>query len=248
MKLIDNLYCYIWTGRGNNCNSYLFANVLRSDRPHILIDPGHIVNELGEHCLDHLLNSIEKDGFKAEGIGLIIDTHAHIDHCEANQALVEKSRSKMGVGKANQALIALHKDAEAYWKTSGPRWAKILGTEAEFEPNFYLEQGNLNLGKENKVNLEILETPGHSPGSICIYWPNTRVLITGDVIFYGGVGRTDLPGGDGKLLKQSIEKLSELDIEYLLPGHSTEFGGIIKGKEKVKQNFTFVKMNYFPLL
>jgi glyoxylase-like metal-dependent hydrolase (beta-lactamase superfamily II) len=62
------------------------------------------------------------------------------------------------------------------------------------------------------------------------------------------VGRTDLPGSDGKLLKESIERLSQLDVERLLPGHSTEFGAVIEGKEKVRQNFTFVRLNYFPLL
>jgi len=60
--------------------------------------------------------------------------------------------------------------------------------------------------------------------------------------------RTDLPGGDGKLLKDSIERMSELDIEYILPGHSTQFGSIIKGTDKIAKNFTFIKMNYFPML
>jgi glyoxylase-like metal-dependent hydrolase (beta-lactamase superfamily II) len=62
------------------------------------------------------------------------------------------------------------------------------------------------------------------------------------------VGRTDLPGGDSKLLKQSIERLSELDIEYVLPGHSIEFGAMIKGVNNVKQNFASVRLNYFPVL
>jgi glyoxylase-like metal-dependent hydrolase (beta-lactamase superfamily II) len=124
----------------------------------------------------------------------------------------------------------------------------MSGREVGFEPDFYLEEGELNLGKENKLALKILHTPGHSPGSISIYWQDNKVLISGDVIFYGSVGRTDIPGGDGKLLKQSIEKLSQLDIEYLLPGHSTEFGDIITGKDKVEQNFAFIRLNYFPLL
>ena len=248
MRLIDNLYYYPWSGRGNNCNSYLFADVLRSDRPHIIIDPGHVVNEMGEQCLNYLLKSINADGIKAEEIGLILNTHAHVDHNESNQPLVEKTLRKSATGKTEQALIALHKDAVNYQRTMSPQWAKLLGTEFDFEPNFFLEQGDLNLGKENKLNLEVIETPGHSPGSICFYWPDKKVLITGDVVFYGGVGRTDLPGGDGKLLKQSIERLSKFDTEYLLPGHSTEFGGIIKGKEKVTQNFSFIKINYFPFL
>jgi len=67
------------------------------------------------------------------------------------------------------------------------------------------------------------------------------VLITGDVVFYGSVGRTDFPGGSITVLKQSIEKLSKLEVEYLLPGHSTEYGSIIEGKERVELNFKAVR-------
>jgi len=248
MRLLENLFCYIWPGKGNNSNSYLFTRVLRGDRPHVIIDPGHEVNELNERCLDHLLNDMEGDGLKPEDIGLIINTHSHPDHCEANQALVERSRAKAGSSKAKQALIAIHEDEDEYRRVMGKIMARVLGREVEFEPNFFLREGELNLGKENKMKLKIIHTPGHSPGSISIYWPDNRVLITGDAVFHGAVGRTDLPGGDGGLLRQSIERLSELDIEYLLPGHNTEFGNIIKGRDKVAQNFAFIRLNYFPIL
>jgi len=248
MRLVDNLYCYIWQGRGNNSNSFLFADVLRGDRPHVIIDPGHVANELKEQCFENLVASMAKDGIKVEDIGLIINTHSHPDHCEANGAVVERTRAKAGAGKASHALIALYEEEDDYRRKMGELMAMMLGIEAGFEPSFYLREGDLNLGKDNKVSLRIVHTPGHSPGSISIYWPDNKVLITGDVVFFGGVGRTDIPGGDGRLLKQSIERLSELDVEYLLPGHSTEFGSIIKGEDKVKQNFAFVRLNYFPLL
>jgi len=67
-------------------------------------------------------------------------------------------------------------------------------------------------------------------------------LISGDVVFAGSVGRTDFPGGTPSLLRKSIDKLSQLDVEYLVPGHSTEAGGIIAGKDKVRRNFYTVKM------
>lgn len=246
MRLLENLYCYIWTGKGNNCNSYLFAHVLRGDRPHVLIDPGHVVNELNERCLDQLLSVMGRDGLKLEDVGLIINTHSHPDHCEANEALVARSRARPG--KPSQALVALHQDEDGYRREMAEIMAKMLGQQVGFEPNFFLKEGDLSLGKENKLNLKILHTPGHSPGSISLYWPDNRVLITGDVLFYGGIGRTDLPGGDSKLLKRSIERLSELDIEYLLPGHCTQFGTMIKGRDNVKQNFASVRLSYFPML
>jgi glyoxylase-like metal-dependent hydrolase (beta-lactamase superfamily II) len=78
-KLAENLYFYIWQGRGNNCNTCLFTNVIRGGRPHVIIDPGSIVNELREPCFDSLLMAIQEDGFKIEDIGLIINTHTHPD-------------------------------------------------------------------------------------------------------------------------------------------------------------------------
>jgi hydroxyacylglutathione hydrolase len=83
----------------------------------------------------------------------------------------------------------------------------------------------------------VLLTPGHSPGSVSIYWPRLKVLIAGDVVFSQGVGRTDLPGGDAKLLKASIDRLSKLPVDLLIPGHGTA----IQGTERVRRNFEFIK-------
>lgn len=246
MQLLHNLYCYLWQGKGNNCISYLFADVLRGDRPHILIDPGQVVNELREPCLDILLRQMQKDTFTPEDIGLIINTHGHYDHFGATYTLVERSRNK--VGKPKQTLCTIYEGEQDYLNLVKEYMAQMpQQNHAVFEPSFYLKEGDLNLGKENKLNLQIIHTPGHTPGSISLYWADAKVCITGDLIFYGGVGRTDF-GGDGKQLKRSIQRISELDIEYLLPGHSTELGAFIKGREKVKQNFASIRLNYFPML
>jgi len=85
---------------------------------------------------------------------------------------------------------------------------------------------------------------GHTPGSICIYWPKHKVLFTGDLIFKDGLGRTDLSGGDGKLLKKSIQRMSDLDIEWILPGH----GDIISGADEVKKNFERLEKVWFAYI
>ncbi|MDI6806247.1 MAG: MBL fold metallo-hydrolase [Candidatus Aenigmarchaeota archaeon] len=248
MKLVDNLHAYLWPGAtlseqqryGNNCNTYLFARVLEGK--HVLIDPGHVVNELGRKCLDNLLNELEKDEIKAEDIGLIIATHTHSDHCEAIQSFKERSN----------ALITISKVEDRYRKTIGRKMSEAfykMLSKSEipwFEPDFYLNEGELNLGE--KINLKIYHTPGHSPGHISIYWPLEGVLIVGDVIFNGSTGRVDLPGGSAKALKESIEKLSQLDVEYLLTGHQYGAPGIIKGRENVKRNFEYVRRYVFPQL
>ena len=114
----------------------------------------------------------------------------------------------------------------------------------QFEAFFYLQEGELTLGKQHVLNLQVLHTPGHSPGSVCLYCPDTKVLITGDVVFFGSIGRTDFPGGSLATLMQSIDKLSTLDVEYVLPGHSTEYGALIEGSDKVKRNFQAIKMMF----
>ena len=226
MRLVNNLYAYVWQGNDNNCNSYLIANTLKSNR-HLLIDPGHITTPFyGEPGLAELVREMETDGIDARQIGLIILTHSHPDHCEAARLIRDQ----------NGAMVALNKAEEGIYK-------KLRG-----EVDVYLEEGDLVLGEENQLTLSILHSPGHSPGHITIYWPEQKVLIAGDVIFYQSTGRVDLPGGNAKALKQSIQRVSELDIEYLLCGHPYGHPGIIKGKEAVRQNFDFVKRNVFPYL
>jgi glyoxylase-like metal-dependent hydrolase (beta-lactamase superfamily II) len=108
---------------------------------------------------------------------------------------------------------------------------------------FYLKEGDLSLGAQNnKIAVRVFLTPGHSPGSISLYLEKDKILVTGDVVFAGSIGRTDFPGGSPSLLRKSIDELSQLDVEYLVPGHSTETDGIITGQDKVKRNFYTVKM------
>ena len=99
-------------------------------------------------------------------------------------------------------------------------------------------EGHLSL---DGLEMNIFHTPGHSPGSITLYWPSLKALFTGDLVFKEGLGRTDLPGGDGSKLKESIKRLAELDVEWLLPGH----GEIISGAEKVRKNFAEIEQFYF---
>lgn len=208
----------------NNCNSYLVRGETLT-----LIDPGHIA------YIDVLLKSISADGLNPDAIGLILNTHAHPDHYEATQYFVEK----------NKARVALHPAEEVYLEKIGELMYSFFGGKLpDVKPDIRLEEGELKVGKNGPIELKILHTPGHSPGSVSIYWPAMKALIPGDVIFFRGIGRTDLPGGDGKALKESIGRLAKLEIEYLLPGHME----IVKGAANVKSNFEYVKDVYFDFL
>jgi hydroxyacylglutathione hydrolase len=234
VKLAEYFYCYVWQGRGNNCNAILWPSVLRGERPHVLVDPGHVRNELGEPCFDSLAQAMEGDGFKMGDIGLVIGTHSHPDHIEATELVVEKSG----------ALFTLSREEDEFYRTMGKTFFQAFGSKPpQVNPFFYLKDGDLSLGaKNNKMAVKVFLTPGHSPGSISLYLEGDKILISGDVVFAGSIGRTDFPGGSPSLLRKSIDELSQLDVEYLVPGHSTEMGSIIVGKDKVRRNFYTVKM------
>jgi hydroxyacylglutathione hydrolase len=234
VQLAEKFYCYLWQGRGNNCNTVLWPLVLRGESPHVLVDPGLVRDELGEPCFDSLAQAMEGDGFKMEDIGLVIATHSHPDHIEATELVVEKSG----------ALFTLSREEDEFHRTVGMSYFQMFGGKPpQVNPSFYLKEGNLSLGaKDEKVAVKVLFTPGHSPGSISLYMEEDKILISGDVVFAGSIGRTDFPGGSPSLLRKSIDELSRLDVEYLVPGHSTEMGSIIAGKDKVRRNFYTVKM------
>ena len=248
MKLAENLYAYLWPGvtlaemqrYGNNCNSYLIANSLVSNK-HIIIDPGQTANEAGQRCLDRLIAEMNNDGIKVEDIGLIIYTHAHPDHYEAGAAIKEMCN----------AQIAIDKDENEFMNTLGKQMAEQLEAAGikmpEIRADFYLQDGELDLG-EGAVVLQVLHTPGHSPGHVSIYWPAMKALFGGDLIFNGSTGRVDIPGGNAGLIKESIERVSQLEIEYLLMGHQYGSPGIIEGRENIRRNFDFVRRNVFPYL
>ena len=232
IRLQNNVYCYIWQGMGNNCNTTVITGVLKGDKPHIIIDPGHIINEANEDCLSSLEEGMAADHIKIDEVGLIINTHSHPDHCQSNEMIVNRSG----------ASVTLSKEEDDFRNTIGERMYTMFGMKApRFNALFHLKEGDVDLGKDS-FKVQVILTPGHSPGSVCLYLPDTKILITGDVIFYMSVGRTDFPGGNTLMLKKSIEKLTDLDVEYLVPGHNTEPNGIIRGKDMIKRNFAAVQM------
>jgi hydroxyacylglutathione hydrolase len=221
MKLLDNLHIYIWQEQDNNCNTYVIPGVLENGK-HVVVDPGHIKTPAaGKPALEMLLKEMAADGLDPNAIGLVILTHCHSDHSESAQVLRE----------TYQALVAIH-----------PTEAGILKKQGG-EADFFLQEGNLNLGNKAPTPLNIFHTPGHSPGHITVYMPQQRVLIAGDLIFYHSIGRTDLPGGNGKQMMQSIDRMSKLDIECLLCGHPYGHPGVLVGKEEVDENFEFLRTN-----
>jgi glyoxylase-like metal-dependent hydrolase (beta-lactamase superfamily II) len=147
------------------------------------------------------------------------------------------------------AIMQIFSDAPARFALHAAEWnlveqmAPTLKASMEidlemFKPDFFLEEGELIVGD---ICIEAFHTPGHSPGGISLYWPAATALFTGDLIFKGGLGRTDLPGGNGRQLKESIRRMGSLDSHWLLSGH----GEVVSGTERVKTNFKQVEQMWF---
>jgi len=219
MKLIKNLYFYPEKGMMDS-NTYVIK-----DKLNVIIDVGLT------QFLPALVQDLQRDGIDPRSIDIIANTHLHGDHCWANEAFKKLSGAK----------ILLHPTQKSSWDQTVVQTSRFFGVpEVEFTEDKILKDDKLNTGE---LEFELIPCPGHSPDSICFYCPSEKILICGDVIFNQNTGRVDLPGGSADELKESIERLSQLEIEYLLPGHMD----IVTGREKVKRNFEFVKqyvLNY----
>jgi len=219
MKISEELHAFVWQDpTANNANTYLINGSKK-----ILIDPGHY------HLFGNVKDLLSKLSITPQDIDLILLTHGHPDHVEAVRAFSNA-----------HALIALHEAELDFVKNLAPHYGTAMGI-TEFEPQILLREGELLVGD---MKLQVIHAPGHSPGSICMYWPQEKTLFTGDVIFYQGIGRTDLPGGDGSALKESIKSLSSLEVEHMLPGH----GETVSGKALVKKNFSEVERVWFQYI
>ena len=135
----------------------------------------------------------------------IILTHCHYDH----------SGGAGEVAKAFGAKIAIHRDDAQLLNNPRGSASELFGKKApSVVPDILLSGGEIFGG------LEVIHTPGHTPGGICLYNPREKVLFSGDTVFpEGSFGRTDLAGGNTTKLVESIRKLTLLDVSVMYPGH-----------------------------
>lgn len=171
------------------------------DRKKALVDTGAGIND-----------SIARQVLKVAGkVDIVINTHAHIDHCGGNKYF-------------KNAEVIAHEQETKEMK-SGRFYGTYSFVEGEFKAKV---DRTLSDGDEialGKYVFKVINTPGHTPGSICLYEKSKKILVSGDTLFAGGgFGRTDL-GGDARAMLSSLEKLSKLDFNLLLPGH----GGAVEG-------------------
>jgi len=221
MKYLEGLYVYQWRDMyENNCNSFYIGKGVNA-----LIDPGLSVH------LPELFRRMSGDDIAAADVAYVINTHAHPDHFQGSEYFHKRG-----------AHIALHKEEITFLEGAGASLYSLFGIPS---PNAIvdtvLQEGEMVIGEEI---FQIIATPGHSPGGIALYWAAQKALFCGDTVFEQSVGRTDFPGGNSQLLKESIRHLANLDVEHLLPGHM----GIVTGKKAVQRNFEMIIEAVFPYL
>ncbi|MEE8167464.1 MAG: MBL fold metallo-hydrolase [Candidatus Hydrothermarchaeales archaeon] len=177
---------------GTDCNAYLIQ-----DAKKVLIDAGAGLD-------DRIAREVGK-ALKGEQLDMIINTHAHFDHCG-------------GDGQFNEVRVYLHRD-DANALVSGSFYGTYRLFDDERPTKFHrllVEGDKLELGEHI---LEVVHSPGHTPGSICLFDRDRKMLFSGDTLFSdGGFGRVDI-GGNGRQMLRSLEKLSEMSFDTLYPGH-----------------------------
>jgi hydroxyacylglutathione hydrolase len=172
----------------------------------IVVDPGDNIPEILTRLARHHLT-----------LKQIVITHAHIDHVGGAVLLKRVTGAPILLNQNDLPLLAMM-DEQAGW--IGTRPPEVAPPDASAEDGLKIILANL-IG-------EVLHTPGHTEGSICLYFAPQELLIAGDTLFAGSIGRTDLPGGNSRKIIESIhDRLLILpDATTVIPGHgiSTTIG------------------------
>jgi hydroxyacylglutathione hydrolase len=179
------------------CNCSIFGDQTGGEA--VVIDPG---DELGR-----ITAILQKHQLRVKAI---IVTHAHIDHIGGAQKLKALTGAPVYMNFNDQPLYD-HIDMQAQW----------LGVPTPEKTNIDVNAREGESVKLGAAEFHVLDTPGHTQGSISVWIPAENKLVAGDTLFLDSIGRTDLPGGDSRQILRSIhEKLLPLDDSVVvIPGH-----------------------------
>ena len=185
-----------------HCNCTILGDEVTHEA--VVVDPGDNIPEI--------LSRLQKRGLT---LRQIIITHAHIDHV-GGAALLRKSTGAPVVMNQQDLELLGMMEMQAGWL--GVPTPQVAAPDASAEDGLTIGLATLPA--------QVLHTPGHTPGSICLlfHFDNQHLLLAGDTLFAGSIGRTDLPGGDGKQILRSLrERLLVLpDVTRVVPGHGPE--------------------------
>jgi hydroxyacylglutathione hydrolase len=179
------------------CNCSVVGD--EESREALVIDPGDNVEQV--------LAILRQHGLKLKQI---VITHAHIDHVGGAMQLKRATGAPILLNQNDQALLAML-DVQAGWLGQPPPEKVAIDQE--------LRDGDVV--RAGALSASVLHTPGHTQGSVCLYFPTEKKLLAGDTLFAGSIGRTDLPGGSMEMILRSLHQrvLALPDDTLVVPGH-----------------------------
>ena len=183
-----------------HCNCTILGDEVTHEA--VVVDPGDNIPEI--------LSRLQKHGLT---LRQIVVTHAHIDHVGGAALLRKSTGAPVVMNQQDLGLLSMMEMQAGWLGVPTPQVAP---------PDASAEDG-LTIGLAT-LPAQVLHTPGHTPGSICLLFPDHHLLLAGDTLFAGSIGRTDLPGGDGQQILRSLrERLLVLpDSTHVVPGHGPE--------------------------
>jgi Zn-dependent hydrolases, including glyoxylases len=186
-----------------DCSGMFGSNIF------LIVGTRTVLVDAGSGVLPKRMISEIKGILKDRRLDMIVLTHCHFDHIGGAKALTDEFGSDIMAGIGDAPYIA----------NGDPEYtaARMFGSRLSQLDVMELVEGDIiDLGDHR---LRVVNTPGHTMGGICLYDEITRSLFSGDTVFSGGVGRTDLISGSTRDLINSLRKLKDLDISTLYPGH-----------------------------
>jgi hydroxyacylglutathione hydrolase len=179
------------------CNCIILGDEATGEA--IVVDPGDEINSILARLAKHRLT-----------LRQVIITHAHIDHVGGAVLLKRATGAPVLLNQKDLPLLGMIEEQAGWLGTKPPEVSA---------PDASAEDG-LTIGLPNYAG-EVFHTPGHTEGSICLYFAPQQILLAGDTLFAGSIGRTDLPGGDPRKILTSIHnRLWPLpDATTVIPGH-----------------------------
>lgn len=190
-------------------NTYVVYN---ENKECVVIDAGNMERFEDEQ----IINYIDKNGLKPL---MLLNTHSHIDHVMGNKTLADKYGIQLAASPVEKPFY------DKVW-TYASAFGLDFTQDRCLAPAIDLADGEIiKLGDDE---LKVLYTPGHAPGHVCYYDENGGVVFTGDTLFYRGIGRCDLPGGNyyeiEKSLREVLYKLPDNTVVYCGHGPTTSIG------------------------